>query len=223
LFFWRDNCLFSTYASVSSVNHARLRKPTWERFHACFVLKEGEWYQREDAMEIEVLIEDNVPYSLSEYSFEIVHESYPWHRKRDGTGWQHEQVEGDNNPTSEKPCGLTWENLTYQDWVTILSSLLLVSHNPNFYERFGNEKIRLEFLLQRHSLFANGLATRKTYAEQVALFNVPIMTDGDYVDGTFVPNDPLMYSYVYQIFNPQVVSDPSHWGHLVWKCCNQMD
>jgi hypothetical protein len=101
--------------------------------------------------------------------------------------------------------------------------LLLVSHNSHFYERFGNEKMALEGALLRHSFHANGLTTGKTLGEQNALYNIPIFTKGSYVDGVFVPTDPLKYATVYQVVNPKHLSDPSHWGHLVWKFCHFMD
>jgi hypothetical protein len=101
--------------------------------------------------------------------------------------------------------------------------LLLVSHTYHFYERFGNEKMALEGALLRHSFHANGLTAGKTTQERNALYNIPIFTKGSYVDGVFVPTDPLKYNMVYQVVNPKLLSDPSHWGHLVWKFCRFMD
>ncbi len=150
-------------------------------------------------------------------------EQWPWTWKRNINGWQniytHEQRASTENPGA---VVVTWASLTYHDWATIIGSLLLMTCNRHFCERFGREKMLLEGLLQRHTFYLNCLTTGKTAAETNALANISVFSEGTYVNGKFVPSDPAKYNVVAQVAAPELISDPSHWGHVIWKFCSFM-
>ncbi len=150
---------------------------------------------------------------------------YPWHWKPDGDGWRNvhtdKWIEKANYPFSGTL--LSWSTLTYHDWVTISSSLLLLASNFHFCFRFGNEKTKLETLLMRHRMYANGFTIGKSPAEVTALENLPLFTEGTYVAGKFSPKDPIKFNMVVQVVTPKLLSDVSHWGYLIWKFCELMD
>lgn len=75
----------------------------------------------------------------------------------------------------------------------------------------------------RHTMFATGVATGKTAAETTALGNIPKFAEGTYQHGVFVPQNPLKYRFVAQVTAPQVISDPSHLGHAIWKACKFLE
>jgi hypothetical protein len=150
--------------------------------------------------------------------------SFPWDWEHDANGWYNiytrQRRASTKNPGEVE---LTWKSLTYHDWATIIGSLLLTASSRHFCERFGCEKMLLERILQRHTFYSNCLTSGKTTAEINALENIPVFSKGKYVNGKFVPNDPVKYSVVAQVAAPELISDPSHWGHVIWKFGMFMD
>lgn len=170
---------------------------------------------------------------------------FPWEWKLEAGTWTN-VVTGETRLGAENPAlvPVTWTTLTYHDWCTIVGSLLLLANSRHFYERFGREKIVLEKLFQRHSFYANCLMSGKcaidcnagknslaacanccgkSTAEKNAMANIPKFTEGSYVNGKFVPKDPVKYNLVVQVVAPELISDRSHWGHVIWKYCKFMD
>jgi hypothetical protein len=151
--------------------------------------------------------------------------SFPWHWKPDAKGWRNiytfNRIASAENPGA---IALTWKSLTYHDWTTIIGSLLLMASNRHFCERFGRDKMLLERLLQRHTFYLNCFTNEETTTEeQNAFVNIKEFSEGKFVNGKFIPKDPVKYSVVAQVAAPELISDPSHWGHVIWKFGMFMD
>jgi translation initiation factor SUI1 len=90
-----------------------------------------------------------------------------------------------------------WEQLRPSDWVKIWNSVLLVAANPCFCILFGQEKIEIEELLhQARKSTDQALVTRGSLPADVAL--------SDFIS------------------IPRSVYDPYHFGHLMWRLCDNL-
>lgn len=105
---------------------------------------------------------------------------------------------------------LTWNNLSPDDWVTIMNSILLMAHDKHFAVSFGPEMNEFDLhKADKLSLQSMG-RTRDVRKEYMA---------GGYVKGVFVPTDPTKYSLLRQVEMPESPANEEHWGHLAWMFC----
>lgn len=126
--------------------------------------------------------------------------------------------------------------LSPHDWFTIIHSLLLVSYSKHVCERFGQEIIRLEeialtgqsvkILRANHDLgckhSSEGSLSACSNCRSAATKSFEYLK-GTYKNGVFTPKDETKYSLARQIEMPKKLSDPNHWGHVVWKYCEFME
>ena len=102
---------------------------------------------------------------------------------------------------------ISWTNLSPDDWMTIVNSILLLAHNTHFAQNFGREANELDLIKAFGISLGRGGDVRKKYLS------------GEYIDGVFTPSDPTKYSLVRQVEMPESPADEQHWGHLAWMFC----
>lgn len=102
---------------------------------------------------------------------------------------------------------ISWTNLSPDDWMTIVNSILLLAHNAHFAQNFGREANELDLIKAFGFPLGRGRDVRKQYLS------------GEYIDGVFTPSDPTKYSLVRQVEMPESPADEQHWGHLAWMFC----
>lgn len=134
-----------------------------------------------------------------------------------------------------------WANLTPKDWESIFDSILLVASNNSvsFSQIFGPHKILLDQLARKsgYDWFNKGCVCRYCNPQQ----RVPCSRGcGIYTgwttqkpscclkecwkpelkNGKLKPKDPTNAKFLVQVKVPDEFSNPKHFGHLAWKCCN---
>lgn len=130
-----------------------------------------------------------------------------------------EKVVGVKSANKEKGLAVkSWEKMSPKDWVTVFSSILLLTHRTAFAERFGQQITDIEWTLRTANF-----SKPKDDRQEEALKKFLEFMKGSYQDGDFVPVDQAKYDRAVQIKVPDSISDPYHWGHLAWLFCEFMD
>jgi small GTP-binding protein len=86
-----------------------------------------------------------------------------------------------------------WIHVRPEDWVKIWGSVLLAASNQHFYEAFGKEKLEIDDFLH------NARMLPKSQQGAVSVGRTR-----------------------FRISVPESLSDPSHFGHVIWRYCNFM-
>jgi hypothetical protein len=145
-----------------------------------------------------------------------------------------------NNPAFGK---LSWATLSRRDFCTMSQSILLLAYSKSFCEYFGSEKVMLEeyiheynrminrVLQEYHQLNANdddddevacAIPSPRIDREYAVLYTF-LQGAHDETTGEFVPLYPDKYALVARVSMPNRLSDPNHWGHLVWQFSEYAD
>jgi hypothetical protein len=120
-----------------------------------------------------------------------------------------------NNPVSQKSI---WYDQSLFDFKVAFESILLLSYHKSFCLNFGQEKIRMEEIVNKFNVL-------KEYKQR----DICYRTMFDYIagtyndDGEFVPDIVDKYNIFVHFKMPEHLSDPSHWGHLTWMFCEFME
>lgn len=106
-----------------------------------------------------------------------------------------------------------WDNITPHDVYTIANSVLLLSFHKSFCLYFGREKVSLEAIVRDYAKTRHSNGAFQTHV------------DGTYdkATGEFLPVNPDQYRLLAQIEMPRLLSDPDHWGYLVWMFFEFLD
>jgi hypothetical protein len=154
--------------------------------------------------------------------------NYSQHWVRNGPNqWQNVYTNaianGKCNPVSGESI---WASLTPHDSFMISYSILLLSNRKSFAEYFGRDKMQLEraasdYVSVMQRLDADALlgtlnSPRLAMARELLSTNI-----GSGVSAATYPENSKQLPATIPL--PQQLSDPEHWGHLMWQFCNFMD
>ncbi|KAG7351279.1 small GTP-binding domain protein [Nitzschia inconspicua] len=107
-------------------------------------------------------------------------------------------------------CTMEWKNLSPQDWITILSSILLPSNEMEYYKEFGVEKVMAESqlfgLIEAYNLKAKGFHAYLSSSEEEYLEEARKSTMSEDAKAA-----------IFKVEMPSNLDDPKHWGHLGYK------
>jgi hypothetical protein len=196
----------------------------WEFYDAHPYHRKGGWRNR---------VTDCVIHGVKHQNMQLPPVNNAHHWKRCQLGWENKYtntiVAQKYNPVAGK---VTWKTLTPRDFCTINESILLLSYSRSFCEYFGREKVLLERNLHAYNdvvrrvsgigLLENDQARTLLGRRTHTMLQKALMgTFHD--DGTFVPDYPDKFQFVAQVKMPSCLSDPDHWGHLIWMFCEFMD
>jgi hypothetical protein len=115
-----------------------------------------------------------------------------------------------------------WFDLSMRDFEIAFASILLASSSKAFCLHFGREKMRMDSLMRKFD------ALQEMYSlscPDAARFRCMFRSlAGSYDDdGEFSPINTDKYEIFVHLKLPKQISDPEHWGHLVWKFCEFME
>lgn len=135
----------------------------------------------------------------------------------------------------EEKC---WENLSPLDWITLLSSVCLVSNDRFFIETLGVQKIAIDKTLMLFTLkfdeskdnlhfgtFCSECKKRRqgnSSLGRVQCHPCQIEKCCNYKHNAFVAaqRDPKKRKLITSLEMPDSITDPYHWGHLAWEYIN---
>jgi hypothetical protein len=119
-------------------------------------------------------------------------------------------VDSKHNPVSGQ---ITWASLSFRDLQMLCDSILLASYNVHFCRYLGREKVGMEAFSQ--SLNNNIHVNSVLQQCKAGKYNT---------QGEFVPTYPDGYKILVHLEEmPACISNPKHWGFLVWQYCAFMD
>jgi hypothetical protein len=155
----------------------------------------------------------NQPYgSYAHYWYRVGIES--WKNK-----YTEEVKESKYNPVTMQE---DWFDLSMCDFEIAFASILLASSSKVFSVHFGREKMRMDSLMRKFAALQKMYSISCSNASHfLCLFRSIAGKYND--DGEFVPNRQDIYDIFVHFKMPKQISDPDHWGHLVWKFCEFME
>eukprot|EP00536_Pseudo-nitzschia_multiseries_P010054 jgi/Psemu1/306980/fgenesh1_kg.295_\ len=122
------------------------------------------------------------------------------------------------------PKKTTWNNLSPQDWITILSSLSLVWNQMGFVEEFGPARVKLgETLSAFHLTFDATSETFTRHRRFSANLTVSVSAEDSINFLLFnTYNDAVSRleankGAIFKVEMPKRLDNPRHWGYLAWK------
>jgi len=113
----------------------------------------------------------------------------------------------DNNPVSPSLSNIAWYIVNLRCWSDIVNSIFLMRHNRHFCEHFGKAISDLEWTRWKQNVTDDPIETKKCFncRKQMPLPSA------------------LVAARKRSSRIPDHVSDPDHWGHLIWMFCNFLE